>query len=91
VKRLAARRQDPYLGARRKERRREPRRLVQDVLAPIEHDERHGIAKPGRHARKRRVGATNVDGVCEDTNGIGVATCPGELDEPDPVGELPLE
>ena len=61
------------------------------TIRHIEQDERRGIAKPGRHARKRWVGAANVDGVCEDTNGIGLATCPGELDEPDPVGELPLE
>ena len=40
VERLAARRQDPHPGTLREERRRDPRCLVEDVLARVENDER---------------------------------------------------
>ena len=60
VERLAARRQDPHPGALRQERRRDARRLVEDVLARVEDDERAGVAKPRGHACER-VGAANVE------------------------------
>ena len=46
VKRLAARRQDPRLRTLREDRRRDPRRLVEHVLARVENEESRRVAKP---------------------------------------------
>jgi hypothetical protein len=46
VERLAARRQDPGPGTLRKDRRGDPRCLVEHVLARVEHDESRCGAKP---------------------------------------------
>ena len=47
----------------------DPRRLVEHVLARVEDDERAASPKTRRHARQR-VGAANVEGVGEETNGV---------------------
>ena len=46
VERFAARRHDPYLGTLREQRRRDPRCLVEHVLARVENDERFRISQP---------------------------------------------
>ena len=90
VERFAARRQDTRLGTLREQRRGDPRRLVEHVLARVENEESRCVAKPGSHARER-IGAANVDGVCEQTDGVVRAARAREVDEPDAVRELALE
>ena len=87
---LAARRHDPHPGHARKEGLRDATRLVEDVLAGVEDDERGGVAQPRRHSGEQ-VRAAGVEDVREQTHGVGLGACPGEVDEPDPVGEVALE
>ena len=90
VERLAARRQDPGLRTLREDRRRDPRRLVEHVLARVENDQSRCVAKPRSHARQR-IRAANVDGVREEADGVVRAARAREVDEPDAVRELGLE
>ena len=82
VERLAARRQDPHAGHSARSVERDPRCLVEDVLARVENDERVRISKPRGHARER-VGAADVDGVREQPDGVVRASRAREVDEPD--------
>ena len=90
AKHLTARRQDPQLGTFRQQRRRDPSCFLEDVLAGIENDERAGIAKAREHTRER-VGATDVDRMRRESDGIVCAAGAREVDEPDAVRELLLE
>ena len=90
VERFAARRHDPHSGALREERRRDPPCLGEHVLARVENHERFGSSQPRGHACER-VGAANVNGVCEEPDSIARVARAREVDEPCAVGELVLE
>ena len=81
AKRLAARRQDPHRRALGKQRRRDPRCLVEHVLARIEHDQDARTAKSRRHARLR-IRAPHVEGVREETKRVGRLRLPARTRRP---------
>ena len=61
------------------------------MLACVEDDERAGVPKPRDHPLVR-IGAANVDGACQEPDGVrGAARRPREVDEPDALGELVLD
>ena len=90
VKGLAARRQDPHPGRLGQQRRGDSRRLLENVLARVEDDERSGVAKPGGDACERVI-AANLEDVGQEANGVGGRPRTREVDDPDSVGELGFE
>jgi hypothetical protein len=52
VQNLAARRQHSYTRALGKQGRSDSRRLLESMLARVQHGDRLGIAKSGDHARE---------------------------------------
>jgi hypothetical protein len=84
VQHLAARRQHSYTRALGEQGRSDSRRLLESVLARVEHEDRLGIAKPRDHARER-VGAASVNRLGHQPNDSRRCNAVGELDQPDTI------
>ena len=90
VERLAARREDAHPRALGEQRRRDPSRLREHVLARVEDDERASVPEPRCHARQG-IRSTDVDAARQQPHGILDVRRTGEVDEPQAVRELRLE
>jgi hypothetical protein len=84
VQHLAARRQHSYTGALGKQGRSDSRRLLESVLARVEHEDRLGIAKMRDHARER-VRAASVNCLGHQPDDSRRSTGVGKLDQPHPT------
>ena len=80
---LAARRQHSYTRALGKQGRSDSRRLLESMLARVQHEDRFGIAKSGDHAREG-VRAASVNRLGDQPDDSRRSTGVGELDQPRP-------
>ena len=90
AKNLPARRQHPDTGTLRQDGRGDPRSLVDDASASVQHQQRVRIPE-SRDDTGKRVRAASIHGTCDEIGDDGRVGGLAKINQPDSVGDLSLE